>query len=58
MDTLITWKRKRDKYNDETDGDFGDVREPRLTDTIQDVEFIRRDETNAKSMRAMKIKWL
>jgi hypothetical protein len=57
MDTLISWKRKRDKYNDEADGDF-EVRCPRLTDQMQTPEFIKRDEANAKCMRAMKIKWL
>lgn len=56
MDSLVHWKRKRDKYNDEADGDF-DVRSPRLTDTMQTPEFIKRDETNARAMKVMKAKW-
>jgi hypothetical protein len=56
MDSLVKWKKKRDKYDDETDGDF-EIHSPRLTDTIQEVEFIKRDSVNAKAMRIMKIKW-
>jgi hypothetical protein len=57
METLVPWKKKRDKYDDDGDGDFIDARAPRLIDTIQDVEFISRDETNATAMRKMNIKW-
>jgi len=53
----ISWKKKRDKYDDEMDGDFTEARDPRLTDTIQDPEFIMRDETNAEAMRKMRMKW-
>lgn len=56
MDSLVPWKKKRDLYNDEADGD-NKVRAPKLTDTMQDVEFIMRDERNAKAMRILKIKW-
>ena len=57
MESLVSWKKKRDKYCDEADGDGHQVRAPKLVDTMQDVEFIMRDETNAKAMRRMKIKW-
>jgi hypothetical protein len=56
MESLVSWNKKRDKYDDEADGDF-ELRSPKLVDTMQDVEFIKRDETNAKAMRAMKLKW-
>lgn len=56
MDSLVPWKKKRDLYRDETDGDFG-TRSPKLTDTIQEPELIKRDETNAEAMKALKIKW-
>jgi hypothetical protein len=55
MDTLVSWKKRRDKYRDNTDGDDS-VYGARTTDTIQNVEFIKRDETNAKAMRILKIK--
>jgi hypothetical protein len=56
--SLISWKKKRDKYDDdEMDGDFTEAGDPRLTDTIQDPEFIMRDETNAEAMRKMRMKW-
>ena len=51
-------EKKRDLYRDETDGDFA-IYGPRLTDTIQEPEFIIRDETNFKCIKAMKLKgWL
>lgn len=57
MDNLVSWKIKRDKYRDEADEDELGVRSPRLTDTIQESNFIMRDETNARAMRKLKIKW-
>ena len=57
METLVFWKKKRDKYRDEADGDDLGPRVPRLTDTMQDAEFIMRDETNAEAMKHLKIKW-
>ena len=56
MESLVNWKKKRDKYNEEDDGDF-ELRAPKLTNTIQDVEFIKRDETNAEVIRKLKAKW-
>ena len=57
MDNLVSWKIKRDKYRDEADEDELGVRSPRLTDTLQESNFIMRDETNARAMRKLKIKW-
>jgi hypothetical protein len=57
MASLVKWKQRRDKYNDDIDGDLCDCHSPRLSGTFQDVEFIKRDETNAKAMESMKIKW-
>ena len=57
MESLISWKKKRDKYRGEYADDDTDVIAPRLTDTLNEVVFIRRDEVNAKAMRKMGIKW-
>jgi hypothetical protein len=55
MDSLVPWKKKRDEYHDEADED--EIGTPRLVDSMQECKFIARDETNAKAMRSMKIKW-
>jgi hypothetical protein len=57
MASLVPWKKKVNKYRDEADGDKLESRGPRLIDTIQEPEFIMRDETNAEVMKALKIKW-
>jgi len=57
MESLVSWKQKRDRYSDEADEDELGVRGPRLTNTIQESKFIMRDETNARTMRRLKIKW-
>jgi len=57
MESLVSWKQKRDRYSDEADEDELGVRSPRLTNTIQESKFIMRDETNARTMRRLKIKW-
>lgn len=57
VDSLVPWKKKWDNYNDEADEDETEARSPRLTDTLQDVKFIKRDETNATAMKHLKIKW-
>lgn len=57
MDSLVSWKRKQDNYRDEADEDNNEIRSPRLTDTKQEAKFINRDETNAKAMKEMKLKW-
>ena len=56
MDSLVFWKAKPDKYRDETDSDDTEVREPKLTDTLQECSFVMRDETNAKAVRRLKNK--
>jgi len=53
MESLISWKKKRDKYDDEADEDDSEIRCPRLVDSMQESNFIMRDEANAKSMRKM-----
>jgi len=51
-------EKKRDLYRDETDGDFA-VYGPRLTDTIQEPEFIMRDDVNFSACNKLKLKgWL
>lgn len=57
MDSLVHWKKKKDKYDDEMDEDESEVRSPILIDTMQEPTFIMRDETNAEAMRKLKIKW-
>ena len=44
-------------YHDEADGDDLGPRGPRLIDTMQNPEFIMRDETQAKAMKKLGIKW-
>ena len=57
-DSLVRWKQKRDNNCDECDEEQDDeVKAPRLSHTLQDVTFIKSDETNARAMRIMKIKW-
>lgn len=56
-DSLVPWKCKRDLFDDETDEDDSEVRSPNLVGTLQDVQFIRRDETNATAMRHLGFKW-
>lgn len=57
MASLVKWKKKLDKYDGEYDSDDTDVFQPRLCDTMNEPMFIRRDEANARAMRALKIKW-
>lgn len=57
MESLVSWKKKRDKYDAEMDGDATEIIVPKLTNTIQTPEFIMRDETNAEAMRKLKIRW-
>jgi len=54
--SLIKWKKKLDKYRSEADDDALGIKGPRLVDTMQEPGFIMRDETNARAMRAMKMK--
>jgi hypothetical protein len=56
-ESLVVWKKKVSEYRDEADDDELGPRSPRLVDTLQDCSFIMRDETNAKAMRRMNIKW-
>jgi len=56
-DSLVSWKRVRDKYDDENDGDFSEARDAKFVNSMKTPEFIMRDETNAKTMRIFKTKW-
>jgi len=58
METLVYWKKKTDEYRDEADDDTLGVREPRLTDTMQDCKFVMRDETNARALHILKSNWI
>jgi len=57
MDSLVPWKRKRDRYREENDDDDSEVMGVRLVDSMDECRFIHRDEVNAKAMKAQKIKW-
>ena len=57
MESLVFWKKKRDRYDDETDEDDTEARSPRLVDSIQECKFIMRDERNAKTMKTLGMKW-
>lgn len=56
MDSF-TWRKKRDKYRDEMDEDEIEARDVKLIDTLQDPQFVMRDEHNAEAMKKLKIKW-
>lgn len=53
MDSLVRWKRRNDKFNDE---DTDDVKEVSLVKPLKKVDFVD-DDSNAKSMRRMKLRW-
>lgn len=55
-DGLVSWKKKRDKYDEEYVDDETDAFSPRLTATLNEPTFVRRDEFNAKAMRIMRMK--
>lgn len=57
MASLVPWKFKVNKHHDEADGDDLGPRAPKLINTMQEPEFIMRDETNAETMKTLKIKW-
>jgi len=56
MHSLVPWKKKRDKYDDEMDEDTTEVRSPKLTGTMQEPAFIMRDEVNAEAFKRLKLK--
>ena len=64
MDTLVYWKKRRDKFQDSDNvtsmGDqvegFADIESPSLTGSPMDVKFIMKDETNASAMKHLNIK--
>lgn len=56
-DGLVSWKKKLDKYDEEYVDDDTDVHGPRLTDTMNEPTFVRRDEFNANTMKKMRIRW-
>lgn len=53
---MINWKNKRDKYDDEYADDESEINSPRLTDTMDEPMFIRRDEFNSRTMRKLGVK--
>jgi hypothetical protein len=58
MDTLVPWKRKLDEYHEEDDEDTIGINGPRLVNSMQECNFIMRDETNAKAMHILKSNWI
>ena len=65
METLVPWKKRRDKFQDSDNvsgmGDqidsFEEREDPSLTGSPTEVKFIQKDETNAEAMRHLKLKW-
>ena len=65
MDSLVRWKKRRDRFQDsdrvegmgDNVGDFDDMERPSLTGSPTEVKFISKDETNATAMRRLKIRW-
>lgn len=55
--SLVNWKKKLDKYGDESDGDDDDeVKEVKFAKRLKPVEFIKSDSVNAKAMKSMGMK--
>lgn len=55
--SLVSWKKKRDKCGDESDGDDDDeVKEVKFANRLKPVEFIKSDSVNAKAMKSMGMK--
>jgi hypothetical protein len=65
MDTLVKWKKRRDKFQDSDNvsgmGDqvdeFDEQGSVGLTGSPTEVKFIQKDETNAEAMKHLKLKW-
>lgn len=57
MDELVSWKHKRDKHDDDYVDDDTDMHEPRLSDSLNEVVFIKRDSVNGKAMKILGGKW-
>jgi len=56
MASLVFWKQKTSKYQDDDD-DIEGVKGPRLIDSMSEVSFINKDKTNAKAMEKLGLKW-
>jgi len=57
MASLVSWKKKTSKENEENDGDALGTMNARFVDSMQTPEFIMRDETNARAMKAIGVQW-
>lgn len=65
MESLVKWKRRRDKFQDGDNvkgmgdqiDDFTDRESLGLTGSPKCCKFIIKDETQAEAMKALKIKW-
>ena len=64
MESLVYWKKRRDKFQDsDINGpgdqvdDFDEQGYVKLTGSHDKVKFIMKDETNASSMKKLGIKW-
>ena len=56
--SLVNWKQKRDKYEDEDDSEDDDaVKEVRFANSLKEVKFIKSDSVNARAMKVMGGKW-
>ena len=62
MDSLVKWKRRRDLFQESDNvsgagdqvGDFSEHGDVGLVGSSKDVQFIRKDETNAEALRKFK----
>ena len=61
METLVGWKKRRDRYA-ESEGhgdsidDFSEQGNVSFITPVTEVKLIKKDETNAEAMKALKIK--
>lgn len=54
-DSLVSWKKVKDLYG--ASDRSQDIKDVEFIDELKSSEFIDRDETNAKAMRLLKVKW-
>ena len=56
--SLVNWKQKQDKYDDDDDGREDDeVKEVQFASSLKEVKFIKNDSVNSNAMKVMGGKW-
>ena len=56
MASLVFWKKKTSKYDEDND-DITGVKGPKLIGELHEAKFINGDSSNAKAMEKLGLKW-